>query len=149
MHEWINSLLAISLVAVLSGCQFPDDPNQTLNKIRKTHRLKAGVCLNHTASSDEMALLKTLAKHLNAEVIWFSDPQDVLYRRLQDYKIDIVACAIHQDSPWSEILAFTVPYDKNDHAAYVLAVPPGENAWLKQVNEFIEKQRTIQHAARD
>lgn len=148
MNKWINKVYVIGFIMTLSGCQFPDDPNQTLKKIHDTHRLKAGVCLNHAAPSEERALLQKLATHLNAEISWYSGNQEALYRQLRDYKIDIAACAIHQDSPWSDLLAFTVPYYKRDKTAYVLAVPPGENAWLKQVNVFIEQQRKIHHAAR-
>ncbi|WP_203455319.1 hypothetical protein [Legionella sp. MW5194] len=149
MVKWINSIPPICLVIALSGCQFPDDPNRTLKAIYETHRLKAGVCLNHATPSEERKLLQQLAKHLNAEITWFSDNQEGLYRQLHDFKLDIAACAIRKDSPWSDILAFTIPYSKKNSVAYVLAVPPGENGWLKQVNEFIEQQKEIRHAARD
>ncbi|KTD49802.1 hypothetical protein Lrub_0430 [Legionella rubrilucens] len=148
MVKWINSIQTTCLVIALSSCQFPDDPNRTLKAIQETHRLKAGVCSNQATPLEEIELLRQLARDLHAEITWYSSNQEALYRQLQHFKLDIAACAIHQDSPWSEILAFSVPYYKKGSTAYVLALPPGENGWLKEVNEFIHQQREIQHAAR-
>jgi len=138
--KWISVVLSF---LILQGCEFPADPNHTLLNIQKNHILLVGSCANHenTVNPLEAKMLEEMAQHLNANVEMSVDTQENLYRKLENFQLHIVFCSIQDDSPWGAKVAFSNPYAKYVHAnkpiAFVLGLPPGENAWLKYVNDFI------------
>ncbi|KTC66628.1 Uncharacterised protein [Legionella adelaidensis] len=132
------SLLFITFF-FLSACQFPADPDKTLEKIEMIKKMKVGWC---GGPFDELVLkekdlINALSQTLDATVTWESDLQEVLFEKLEENKLQVVVCRIKENSPWKDKLAFTTPFFIHKKEKFVLALPPGENAWLKYVNEFI------------
>lgn len=123
---------------LLCSCQFPKDPNDSLNKIRD-HELKVGACPE--INKIEKNLVTDIAQRLNAKVIFTHDEQENLYRKLSRNEVNLVICNIHENSPWKETLAFSTPYKKSGSISFVLALPAGENAWLHYVNEYLFKHQ--------
>ncbi|MDP1604235.1 MAG: hypothetical protein Q8M03_13330 [Legionella sp.] len=140
-------LCIISLSLLTTGCKFPDDPDHTLSKIENSHTIKIGICScqQNEIQSREKSLLISLANTLHARIIWVADNQEALYRSLEAKKIDIMACNIQKDSPWNERVALSIPYEEKPvtRQKHVFALPSGENAWLKYINEFIYRGRKI------
>lgn len=119
-----------------ASCQFPKDPNHTLENVLRTRVIKVGWCDARLESAKiEKGIIAALAKRLHAKILWKSATGEELYRLLEYNKIDLVACRIENNSPWREKLAFTIPYQQD--RKLVFALPPGENAWLNYVNTFL------------
>jgi len=134
---------------ILNGCDFPADPNNTLLKIQKNHILLVGTCTDYKNNDNKIAaeIIEDIAKKLNAQIKLEFDTQENLYHKLERFELDIIFCSIQTSSPWHKQVAFTIPYKQSSHtdkqSSFVFALPPGENSWLKYVNDFIfEKNQT-------
>lgn len=138
MKKWLK-LIGIAPLFLLLGCNLPQDPNKTLIKLRSSHQIKIGAC--SAIDQPELNLLIAIAKELDTKIVWSFNSQEELYRLLERNKLDLVTCEIQSDSPWSEMISFTIPYSQNNHINYVFAVAKGENAWLSYINKFIYKEK--------
>lgn len=126
--------------ALLVSCRFPDDPNHTLSHIEQSQVLRVGFCdSSNPKSQKERMFLNLLSQELHARIQWINEPQELLYHKLEHNELDIVACAINNDSPWGERVTFSTPLDGKKH---VLAIPQGENAWLHIVNLLIYRSQS-------
>lgn len=61
---------------------------------------------------------------------------------LEHYELDLVAAGLTQRTPWCKAVALTTPYARPGGAEHVLALPPGENAWLLHVEQFPHEHRS-------
>lgn len=134
------------LLAVLTGCtNFPRDPEHTLQQVQNqtltagiTHHPPFTIVVNSDSlAGSEVELVKKLAGRMNAKVKWVISSEAELFDRLKKYEIDLVAGGITSDSPWKKHSGFTRPYLSAGKKKYVFAVPPGENAFLMEVEKFL------------
>jgi polar amino acid transport system substrate-binding protein len=134
-------------MAVLSSCGLPRDADGTLDRVHGG-ALRVGVS-DHppwTAIRDgqidgiETRLVAELARGLGARPVWRRGAESELLDALHRRELDIVVGGLTADSPWKGQVAFTRPHftDTATGRAHVLAVSPGENAFLVHVERFLE-----------
>ena len=152
---------ALCAVLVASGCNdLPRDMRGTLDDVRG-QTLRAGVVSEREpwverrdggASGIEADLIERFASRLGARVSWTWGTEQRLVERLERRELHLVAAGFDETSPWSKRVGMTRPYFESEEdwerrVRHVLAVPPGENAWLRQLERFLREERARVQAA--
>lgn len=91
-------------------------------------------------ANEEVALVRRMIRDLRLEVAtWQTGPGDQLLGRLERFELDLVIGRYTAGSPWGRRVAFSRPWmtDFTDGSRPVLALPPGENRWLMEVDRWI------------
>jgi polar amino acid transport system substrate-binding protein len=141
-----TTIAAIVAVTLLS-CSLPRDADGTLQHVQNG-ALRLGVAddspwvvvQNRNASGYEPTMVSELAGQLHARIETTHGSEAQLLEKLHDRKLDIVIGGFTSDSPWKTQVAFTKPYHKDASGKdHVLALPPGENAWLVRVEQFLHE----------
>jgi hypothetical protein len=150
----VTAALALSST-LLAGCDLPRDPEGTLERVRGGV-LRAGVCesppwvtrAGDQPSGVEPAVLQRFAAELGARIEWRWGSAEEHLAALERFELDLAACGLERTTPWKKRVALTVPYcveepapDGGARAEHVLAVPPGENAWLVALERFLVAER--------
>ena len=87
-------------------------------------------------------MVERLAAQLGAAPDWHWGGEQEQLEALEHYRLDLVAVNLDSSTPWTAKVGLIRPYyteetgqkpPKRDH---VVATPPGENAWLKEVGVF-------------
>lgn len=143
--------------SLLAGCaaQIPVDPKGTLQDVRHD-TLRVGISPNRESvdvrdgqyTGDEVELVKDFAKGLDAEVQWTLGGEEHLVKQLKEGKLDMVAGGITAKTPWSKEVGITRPYrtvteEDGKQAQLVLLVPPGENAFLGELEYFLDQTQEM------
>jgi hypothetical protein len=137
-------------VALLAACGLPRDPEGTLDHVRGGV-LRVGMVEDPPwASRDaqgqprgvEVELTTALAETVDAEIRWNHGGETRLMAALERFELDLVIGGLDLDSAYAERVGFTAPYYGGDGHEHVLAVPPGENAWLMTVDRLLREQAT-------
>ncbi len=140
------ALLVLLGGAAPSACDLSRDPAGTLERVRATRLLRVGASpappgLLRTdggeASGTEAELVRRLADQLGAEVEWRWGPCEDHLQALAKHRLDLVAAGLTEESPWHDTVGLSQPWRDAEGQARVLAVPPGENGWLRLVDEVI------------
>ena len=111
-------LLALALAAiVLAGCEFPRDPEGTLDRVR------GGVMRVGVTPADpwvtlegsepagvEVELVKRFADTLDARVEWVEGSESDLMEALHGRQVDLVVAGLTRQSVWAREAALTRPY---------------------------------------
>ena len=139
-----NSAFAALCVAAI-GCSLPHDAEDSLSHI-KNGSMRVGVSTNppwvatagDTISGYEGTIVGELAHQLHSRIEAHPGAESVLLQQLHDRKLDMVVGGITSDSRWKKDVALTRAYHKDRGGKqHVLALPPGENAWLVRVEEYL------------
>ncbi len=143
------ALLGLLGLLGLSACDLPRDPEHTLERVRGGV-LRVGavhetpwVRMRPAGPPEgvEAALVEALATSLDAEIRWTYGGETRLMAALQRFELDLVIGGLEADSPYAGTVGFTRPYFVGaDEHAHVLAAPPGENAWICLLEDFLHKQ---------
>lgn len=154
------AVVALGLVlapGLLTGCDLPRDPEGTLVRVRNGV-LRAGVCEaapwvvreGDEPMGVEPALLRRFARGLGARVEWRWGSAEAVLGDLEHHRLDVVACGLEHTTPWSRRVALTQPYlverlpepegGGTARIEHVLAVPPGENAFLVALEKFLTRE---------
>lgn len=137
---------AAALVFVTACDQLPRDPRHTLERIRKTHEIVAGVAEDRPfierrgeeAAGVEADIIRGFASSLGATVKWKWGAQEKHFHDLEQFQLDLVAGGVTAKSPWSKKVAMTRPYAETlDKEKHTIAAPPGENALLLEFEKFL------------
>jgi polar amino acid transport system substrate-binding protein len=121
---------ALLTVVAVTGCQFPSDPDGTLERVRDG-TMRVGVTESDPwvdlADPDdpqgvEPALVRRLAAHLNAEIEWVDGSEEELMGALKEGQLDLVAGGLTKKTPWKKEAALTWPYLRT---RLVVGAPPG------------------------
>jgi hypothetical protein len=146
---------ALALFVLTGGCdRLPRDMRGTLDEVRG-QTLRAGVVSERApwverrdggASGIEVQLIERFAARLGARVSWTWGGEQGLVERLERRELHVVAAGFDETSPWSKHVGMTRPYFESEEdwsrsVRHVLAVPPGENAWLLQLERFLREER--------
>jgi polar amino acid transport system substrate-binding protein len=128
-----RSCLALLLAAALcAGCQFPRDPEGTLDRVRGgvmrvgvTHvdpwvKLEGG-----EPAGVEVELLRRFARTLGAEIEWIEGSESDLMEALHGRQLDVVVAGLTRRSEWQRIAALTRPFITYE---VVIAAPDQETA---------------------
>ena len=130
---------------LLVGCGLPRDADGALDKIRNG-TLRVGIAENPPwvivtgteVSGIEPQIVAELAGQLNSRVKNVHGSETLLLEGLHRRELDVVIGGFTDDSPWKRDVALTKPYHEDrQKRKHVLALPPGENAWLMQVERFL------------
>lgn len=138
------------IVFAVAGCnRFPQDPEKTLTQVQGAQmhigvasdppfvRLRPG----QPPQGREIAMLQAWAESLHAHIVWERGGHADLLEALEQYKLQAVVGGHSKQSPWKGRIAFTKPYqlqtDDGSYGSRVLALPPGENAWLMNFESFV------------
>jgi ABC-type amino acid transport substrate-binding protein len=118
--------------------------------VRRGGTLRAGVAehapwvtlRDREPAGIEPQLLREFARALGARVAWTPGPEAELIDALARGELDVVASGLTRSTAWGDHVALTRPYRTTRTAAgrrreHVLAVPPGENGWLREVERFL------------
>ena len=126
-------LLALLLVPALTlgACQFPKDPEGTLNKVRDRGTIEVGVThadpfVNLDGPEPrgvEVELIKEFARHLGVEIEWVEASESQLVELLEGTEIDVMLAGLERQSSLQQEVALTRPYA---NVEIVLAVPPDD-----------------------
>jgi polar amino acid transport system substrate-binding protein len=114
----VRKVLLLGLICVtLDGCQYPRDPEGTLD------RVSGGVMHVGISESDpwvrtgaskpggvEVELLERFARTIDARIEWVEGSESDLIEALEGRKLDVVAAGLDRRSEWQRVAALTRPY---------------------------------------
>lgn len=128
----------LTLTTLVGGCDVPRDPEDSLNRIRRTGVLRAGFTVHEpwvrldgdAAAGPEADVVRTFAESLGARVEWRKGSESQLFEALETYEIDIAIGGFEQANPWAPKLGTTRPYVEVGRKKHIVALPPGENRLL-------------------
>lgn len=142
---------ALLLALLVSGCGLPLDPEDTLARVQAGGPLRVGlsespplvVSAAEAPRGLEPALVRELAAETGARVVWVAGSSEVHLAALSRHELDLVIGGLEADSPWGGRVGLTRPYRTTRQGGrqhrHVLAVPPGENAWLLYLERFLDR----------
>jgi polar amino acid transport system substrate-binding protein len=146
-------LAAVTIVVSGQSCRagIPADPKKTLEHVRGG-RIRVGVVENppwavrkgDAAAGIEGELVQQLAKELGATPEWIWGGEQAHMEALERFELDLVIGGITKQTPWKKTVGMTDTY----FGKHVLVTAPGENAWIKKLDEFLSSRRPeIERAA--
>ncbi len=142
--------LASLMVAcvTLFGCDLPRDPEGTLDRVRNGV-LRVGVTPHgEWVESDagrpptgiEPALVEDFARQHGATIQWFRGSETQVLTALEEYELDLVVAGLTEETLWSDRVGLSQPYVETRNGRHVMAVAPGENAFLLQLDRFLQSR---------
>jgi len=151
----VAAVVLIAAVLTSTGCgiQIPRDPDGTLDAVRGGE-LRAGVSPNGRfvqvdadaePSGDEAELVRGFARSLDADVDWTVGSEEALVRGLENGDLDLVTGGFTDKTPWTDKAGMTRPYaeaelDDGSTAKLVMLVPLGENAFLSELERYLDRE---------
>ena len=145
MARFLRAWPAVLAVAG-TACGIPRDPRGTLDRVRGgtmrvgvAQRAPWVVLTQSEPAGTEPRLLRTFAHTLGARITWTPGAESELMEALERGELDVVVGGITRSTAWRERVALTRPYrttgtapgPRGDVGDHVMAVPPGENGWLR------------------
>lgn len=147
-------LLMVSLIAGLSltGCvsHYPTDPHGTLDRVTGGV-LRVGAVHNEPFVSTtggeptgaEVRLVEDFAGSLGAELEWTTASEEHLVTDIEHGQLDLMISGMTDTTEWQQKVGLTRPYRTtvNDHGEkqkHVMAVRNGENAFLLELDRFLQ-----------
>lgn len=148
-----KSLLLLVAVALVS-CGLPRDPHKTLVHARG-RTLTIGISedppyvVRHgeEATGLEADVIRGFARRLGARIEWKWGAQEKQLDDLHHFQLDLVGGGLTADTPWKSKVAVTRPFAELAGKQHVLAVPPGENAFLLELETYLAAQKDAVEAA--
>lgn len=147
-----GALLALALTVGLAGCGLtvPSDPDGTLQQV-SGGELRVGVSpaegLADVAADAPTGplvdLVDTFADSLDADVEWTIDSEETLVGMLEEGELDLVVGGLTDQTPWVDRAGVTRGYTGvpgADGRSIVMLVPLGENAFLSELELFLDTE---------
>lgn len=157
----------VTLGALVACTPYPRDPGRTLDLVRERGELRIGVspadpwtlvgegALEGAApigeadglplAGIEVGLARAFAEHLAVEPIWHVDGEAGLVEKVELGQLDLVIAGLTHDTQWSKKVSVTRDYTEAADASgrkrkHVMAVPLGENAFLSELERFLDSR---------
>ena len=133
----------------LNSCSnFPKDPENTSEKAKET--LRVGIiehppftyAADQQYSGIEVELVKNFAAQSGYDIQWINAPEEVVMEMLKNYELHMAVGGFTTKSPYKKEIGFTKAYLKKEKKKYVMAVAPGENAFLLRLEKFLSSQKS-------
>jgi polar amino acid transport system substrate-binding protein len=113
-----RSLLVLGLSIALCACQYPRDPEGTLDRVRggvlRVGVTEADPWVTIDAAGDpsgvEVELVTRFAETLDARVQWVEGSESDLMEALHGRQLDIVIAGLTRRSEWQRVAALTRPF---------------------------------------
>ena len=130
MGRALNTTVVLA-VLVVAGCQIPQDPGETLERVRGG-TMRVGISEHDPwvkldgpePGGVEAELVRRFADRLDSGVKWTRGSEAELIDALHERQLDLVIAGLHAKLPWKKEVAFTRPYYA---VQSVIAVPPGHD----------------------
>ncbi|MGO2931783.1 hypothetical protein [Microbacterium sp.] len=145
-------LVALIMTAALAGCgvSVPTDPDGTLHDV-SGGELRVGVSADEglaevsagSASGPLIDLVGAFAESIDADVEWSSGSEETLVAEVEAGDLDLIVGGLTDQTPWVDRVGVTRGYtgiDGADDRAIVMFVPLGENAFLAELETFLDTE---------
>jgi polar amino acid transport system substrate-binding protein len=128
----VKLCLALVLAALAVGCDFPADPEGTLDRVRGG-TMSVGVIENPPwvvldaqgePSGVEPELVRRFADTIDADIEWVEGPEADLAAAMGGFQLDLLIGGLTRDFPYVKDVAMTRPYVDTE---VEIGVPPGED----------------------
>src|SRR5262245_12146161 len=135
-----RSSVLLASVLVCVGCgSLPRDPEGTSERVTRQRQVRVGLTdhppwvirTKSEPAGAEVELIREFAASERVVPTWTWGSETQLMHALKRFELDLVIGGLLVPSPWNAEVGLTTPYYKK----YVMAVPPGENGWLKRLEE--------------
>jgi hypothetical protein len=134
-------LMAFLIGAILAGCDLPRDPEETLETVQG-QELRVGVLKFGENAEKDRAIVELLATSLEAKLVYVEGDAHALFEDLKRGHLHLVIGGVPESTPFEKELGLSKPvgplHGAHEEEDRVMAVRPGENAFLLRVNEVIE-----------
>lgn len=163
--NWISSqhrgksvaAVGVAVVLALTGCsqKIPLDPEGTLDRV-SNDTLRIGLSPHEelveiegtSYRGSEVELAKNFAQSIGAKPEFIVGGEESLVKKLEADQVDLVVGGISSKTPWSKMVGMTRPYtqvidEKGKKEKLVLLVPPGENAFLGELEYFLDQTQEM------
>lgn len=152
-RRWTVTVAAAAMLAAsLTGCGItvPKDPDGTLDTA--THgELRVGVSSDPglvntdraTPAGSAIDLVNEFAERLDATPDWTVASEETLVGLLEEGDLDLLVGGFTADTPWVDHAGVTRGYttiDGADGRSIVFLVPLGENAFLTELETFLDEE---------
>jgi hypothetical protein len=147
-----GTVIGVACTVGLVGCglSVPTDPDGTLTAVTEGE-LRVGVSpdpglieADGAAPSGPVAeLVDDFAETLDAQPDWALGSEESLVRMLEAGKLDLLVGGFTDQSPWVDRAGMTRGYTQIEGAdgrRIVFLVPLGENAFLAQLETFLDEE---------
>jgi polar amino acid transport system substrate-binding protein len=124
--------VALLLAAIVAGCQYPRDPDGTLNRV-EGGVMRVGVTAadpwvlldgDEPVGGAEVELARRFARDVGARIAWVQGSEEELVDAAKEGQVDLIVGGLTSKSRWKKDVAFTRPYVE---ARAVVGIPPGES----------------------
>lgn len=136
----------------LSGCgaSIPTDPDGTLDRVRDGD-LRVGVSIDPGLASEAggtpdgpvIDLVDEFATSLDADTEWTIASEETLVGMLESGDLDLAVGGFSDATPWLDRAGVSRGYTRIDGAdgrSIVMLVPLGENAFLSELETFLDEE---------
>jgi hypothetical protein len=134
-------LMVFLMGSVLAGCDLPRDPEETLETVQG-QELRVGVLKFGQNAEKDRPIVERLATSLEAKLVYVEGDAHALFEDLKRGHLHLVIGGVPAATPFAKELGLSKPvgplHGAHEEEDRVLAVRPGENAFLLRVNEVIE-----------
>jgi hypothetical protein len=134
-------LMAFLVGFILAGCDLPRDPEKTLETVQG-RKLKVGVLKFGGNAEKDRPIVERLAASLDAKPTYVEGDAHALFEDLKRGDLHLVIGGVPESTPFGKELGLSKPvgplHGAREEEKRVLAVRPGENAFLLRVNQAIE-----------
>jgi polar amino acid transport system substrate-binding protein len=125
-------LLAGVAILLLAGCQYPRDPDGTLDRVRggvmRVGAVEADPWVliegEQPSGGAEVELVREFAERLDSRVEWVLGSEEELVGAAKEGQVDLLIGGITNKSRWKKDVAFTRPYAET---RTVVGAPPGSS----------------------
>lgn len=147
-----GAVIGVACTVGLVGCglSVPADPDGTLTAVTEGE-LRVGVSPDPGLIEEDGAapsgpvaeLVNDFAERLDAQPDWALGSEESLVRMLEAGKLDLLVGGFTDQSPWVDRAGMTRGYTQIEGAdgrRIVFLVPLGENAFLAQLETFLDEE---------
>ncbi len=135
---------AFLLSCALAGCNLPRDPEDTLGAVQD-QELRVGVLKFGENANEDRPIVERLATSLRARTVYVDGDAHLLFEDLKQGRLHLVIGGVPKSTPFNKELGLSKPagplLGAHKKEERVLAVRPGENAFLLRVNQAIEAMK--------
>lgn len=146
----VAGMLAASALFLAACDDFPRDPRGTLAAAQE-ESLRVGIIENppwtrhdERPAGVEVLLVERFARQLGTETTWIRGGGSDLMPALERFQLHLVVGGLTDDTPWRNRVGLSRTYFTDRHGRrHVMAVPPGENAFVMRLDRFLVRQGEV------
>lgn len=152
LRRIVGTVAAATMAVMLAGCglTIPADPDGTLDSVRG-HEIRVGVAPDGdlvrvddgVPTGSVVDLVEDFADSLDARPEWTVATEETLVGMLEAGDLDLVAGGLTSDTPWVDKAGVSRGYPGipgADGRELVMLVPLGENAFLSDLEAFLDEE---------